>query len=78
MARLRDWWRRVTGRREAVQAPQPRTRSHASRPAASSGLELAEGPAAHKPTRVGEAGFDPYASDAGCQKPHAWERVDHD
>jgi hypothetical protein len=32
----------------------------------------------HGPSRVGEAGFDPYASDAGYAKPHSWERVDHD
>jgi hypothetical protein len=29
-------------------------------------------------SRIGAAGFDPYASDAGYSKPHSWERLDHD
>jgi hypothetical protein len=49
-----------------------------ARPSESSTLAVTDDAPAHKPSRVGEAGIDPYASDAGYQKPHAWERLDHD
>jgi hypothetical protein len=78
MARLSGWWRRVTGRGQAAQVPAERPRLHAARPAASPALELTDDTPGHRPARAGEAGFDPYASDAGYQKPHAWERLDHD
>lgn len=80
MARLEEWWHRLTGREQAAPAPAParRRRPRPPRPAEPSALALTDDPPTHDPSRVGEAGFDPYASDAGYQKPHAWERLDHD
>jgi hypothetical protein len=78
MPRLAEWWRRLTGGPRDVQDhPQPvATRP---RPAAQSdGLEIVDAPPVRRPSRVGAAGFDPYASDAGFSKPHSWERLDHD
>ena len=78
MSRLRDWWRRLTGRPPRAQdqprpaAPKPRTA------APPDDLQITDGPPVRGPNRVGAAGFDPYASDAGFSKPHSWERVDHD
>lgn len=78
MSRLKDWWQRLAGGPPKAQdrprpaAPRPGT------PAAPDGLEIADDPPRRGPSRVGAAGFDPYASDAGFSKPHSWERVDHD
>jgi hypothetical protein len=41
-------------------------------------MKLVDAPPDRTPSRVGAAGFDPYASDAGYSKPHSWERIDHD
>jgi hypothetical protein len=78
MSRLTDWWRRLAGGPPNVQdRPRPATpRAHPTAPPA--GLEIADAPPVRGPSRVGAAGFDPYASDAGFSKPHSWERVDHD
>lgn len=80
MGRLRDWWERLTGSAAPTVAPRP---SVTPQPKAGSGqptdeLTLADGAPRDKPSRVGAAGFDPYASDAGYSKPHSWERIDHD
>ena len=82
MARLRDWWDRLRGASDEprrVTAPPP-TRPVKPAPPARSGddLQLQDGPAARRPSRLGEAGFDPYGNDAGYAKPHGWERTDHD
>jgi hypothetical protein len=80
MGRLRDWWERLTGTAAATHEPRPPTtpqpRAEPGQPA--DGLTLADGPPRGQPSRVGAAGFDPYASDAGYSKPHSWERIDHD
>ena len=78
MGRLQNWWRRLTGD-PARPAPSPR-RTPPPPPAhgPASGLELADDVPRQHPSRVGEAGFDPYGSDAGYAKPHSWERIDHD
>lgn len=77
MGRLHDWWQRLTG--TAPTAPEPRRPPATAGPKPSSGdLELADDAAQSRPSRLGEAGFDPYSSDAGYAKPHSWERVDHD
>lgn len=78
MARLSDWWHRVTGSAPVATTPAQRRRPQTARPTDSSTLAVTDEAPAHKPSRVGEAGIDPYASDAGYQKPHAWERLDHD
>lgn len=78
MGRLRDWWERLTDARQATPAPAPPAAAHPKAKPASEGLELADDSPKHRASRVGEAGFDPYASDAGYSKPHSWERVDHD
>ena len=78
MARLDELWHRLTGKDQVAQAPAGRRRPRTARPSEPSTLAQAEYPPAHKQPRVGEAGFDPYSSDAGYQKPHAWERLDHD
>jgi hypothetical protein len=78
MGRLHDWWRRLTGD-PPQPAPSPRrTPSPPAAPGPAAGLKLAEDVPQHRPSRVGEAGFDPYGSDAGYAKLHTWERVDHD
>lgn len=78
MSRLADWWRRLTAAPPRVQ-DHPQPAAPRPRPAtASDGLEIVDAPPARPPSRVGAAGFDPYASDAGFSKPHSWERVDHD
>jgi hypothetical protein len=84
--RLRDWWKRLTGRGgEEPAAPRPAThdlhpRSSTPAPDPSGELKIADGGAAagNKPQHSGAGGFDPYSSDAGYQKPHSWEHVDHD
>ena len=82
MGRLQDWWRSLTGKAQApAQAPAQASRRvpEASRPRKpATGFELVDEVPRPGPSRVGEAGFDPYASDAGYAKPHSWERVDHD
>jgi hypothetical protein len=78
MGRLHDWWQRLAGS-PARPGPPPRDATPRSKPRpASEGLELVDDPPTGKRSRVGAAGFDPYASDAGFAKPHSWERVDHD
>jgi hypothetical protein len=79
MGLLNDWWNRLTGR-ATKPAPTPGRRP-ATKPqsqASSGGLSLAEDPPKQQPRRHRSAGFDPYESDAGEAKPHAWERIDHD
>jgi hypothetical protein len=80
MGGLRDWWERLTGRAAASQeAPRKAPPAARARPAEPSGaLELDDETPKAKPSRVGQAGFDPYSSDAGFAKPHSWERIDHD
>lgn len=78
MARLLDWWGKLTGK-AVVPAEPPARRARPPRPApGAAGLELADDRPPDHPSRVGESGFDPYSSDAGHTKPHSWERVDHD
>lgn len=80
MGRLHDWWRRLTGAAGPATAP-PRPPAHPAHPAPNptpGELELADDAPPPKPSRLAEAGFDPYSSDAGYSKPHSWERVDHD
>lgn len=81
MGRLRDWWDRLRGADDEPPhaAGRPKRPVQPSSPAQSSdGLQLAEAPGAARPSRQGEAGFDPYGNDAGFAKPHSWERIDHD
>lgn len=62
-------------------ASDPTPSKAVARPAASreiDGLQLVDEPPRRKSSKVGAAGFDPYACDAGFAKPHSWERVDHD
>lgn len=77
MGRLHDWWQRLTGTPETAPGP-PRPPAHPMPKASSGNLELADDAPQPRPSRLGEAGFDPYSSDAGYSKPHSWERVDHD
>jgi len=78
MGRVHDWWRSLTGQAAkpaGASPPDPRTH-RSTKPSA--GLELVDEVPQCQPSRVGGAGFDPYASDAGYAKPHSWERIDHD
>lgn len=77
MGRLHDWWRRLTGTAATATEP-PRTPVHPKPNPSPGELELSDDAPPPKPSRLGEAGFDPYSSDAGYAKPHSWERVDHD
>ena len=81
MGRLRDWWDRVTGRAPAAAGlrHERATQAHArTDPRPPGELSLADEPPQQKTPRTGQAGFDPYSSDAGYAKPHSWERIDHD
>lgn len=51
-----------------AQSPQP----------GSGELRLDDAPRAPPARPAVQEGFDPYSSDAGFARPHAWERVDHD
>jgi hypothetical protein len=76
MGHLRHWWQHLTGKKdEKKTAPPAETRPARTRPAAE-GLSLAEGEQPRRRSRLREAGFDPYANDAGFGKPHSWERID--
>jgi hypothetical protein len=77
MGTVRAWWQRLTGR-GPERPPADASPRAAPKPSKTAGLELADAPEKKKPSRVGAAGFDPYASDAGFAKPHTWERLDHD
>ena len=78
MVRLHDWWQRLTGTTGEPEAPPRHAPPQPKVQPPVEGLQLVDGAAQRTPSRVGEAGFDPYASDAGYAKPHSWERVDHD
>lgn len=79
MSMIGDWFRRLLGRTVERPAPPPaRPKPAAARNPASGELSIDETPPARAPNKPGGAGFDPYSSDAGYQKPHSWERVDHD
>ena len=78
MGRLHDWWRSLTGKAAEPVKASRRVPQAPRSPKPAPGLELADEAPRQQPSRVGEAGFDPYASDAGYAKPHSWERVDHD
>jgi hypothetical protein len=80
MGGLRDWWEHLTGRTAAShEPPRKAPRAAGAQPGKPSrGLELADEAPKVKPSGVGQAGFDPYSSDAGFAKPHSWERIDHD
>lgn len=80
MSRIGDWLRRLVGRSEPEMPKHP---PKARRPAAPhhappGELEIVDRPPPARPTETAAGGFDPYSSDAGYQKPHSWERVDHD
>jgi len=78
MGRVHDWWRSLTVQAaKPAEASQPDPRARRS-PKPSASLELVDEVPQRQPSRVGGAGFDPYASDAGYAKPHSWERIDHD
>jgi hypothetical protein len=74
------WWGRLTGRKPATAtaAPSPAKPQVKTATAGPGELELAERPPPKKPSRLGAAGFDPYASDGGYAKPGTWDRVNHD
>lgn len=82
MSMIGDWFRRLRGRPVARPAAPRKGRPkpvQSAQSAASEGLTIEDAPPPAQPSaRVGAGGFDPYSSDAGYQKPHSWERVDHD
>ncbi|HEX7374934.1 MAG TPA: hypothetical protein VF277_08160 [Steroidobacteraceae bacterium] len=82
MGRLRDWWDRLTSANEEPSHRSAPPSTRAGQPALPSQpgkeLQLQDAPQADRPSRLGEAGFDPYGNDAGFAKPHSWERIDHD
>jgi len=78
MGRLRNWWQRLTGAPHEPPPKPPAVTARPSQPPSADGLELADDEQRERPSRIGAAGFDPYASDAGYAKPHSWERVERD
>ncbi|MFO1395250.1 MAG: hypothetical protein U1F09_15985 [Steroidobacteraceae bacterium] len=80
MSRIGDWLRKLVGRGESAESKPGATVRPLAAPRRTppAGLEIAETPPPARPAQTGPGGFDPYASDAGYQKPHSWERVDHD
>lgn len=85
-SRLGRWWKRLTGRGSgAPPAVTPRVVAGGKSPppaAEPDDLQVVDDlprpPGSGQGRGPGAAGFDPYSSDAGYQKPHGWERVDHD
>ena len=80
--RLQRWWDELLGRppwyRDTdVTRTRPWLADAADKPD-NSGLSLTEDSKAVSPKPRRSAGSDPYSNDAGFQKPHGWERVDHD
>lgn len=86
MALLRMWRQRrrrsdspTMARRPSAPPQAPSDLTLAQTPLAGDDeLRLDEEPGSPAPRPAGERGFDPYSSDAGFARPHAWERVDHD
>ena len=80
MSMIGDWFRRLLGGEDAPpSAPPARPKQQPPRKPSTPGeLSIDDAPPARTPPKAGGAGFDPYSSDAGYQKPHSWERVDHD
>jgi hypothetical protein len=87
MSRIGDWFRRLGGRPAESPTPtpvrmtpakQPANKPAPGSPAPPGQLSIEDAPPARPAAKTGAAGFDPYSSDAGYQKPHSWERVDHD
>ena len=77
MGTVRKWWQKLTGR-EPERPPVAEKPRPPEKTTEAPGLQLSDAAGEAKSSRVGAAGFDPYASDAGYAKPHSWERVDHD
>lgn len=77
MGHLQRWWQRLTGTGPAS-VQLPRSTAAARKPDDPAEMKLIDAVPGKTRSRVGAAGFDPYASDAGYSKPHSWERVDHD
>jgi hypothetical protein len=83
---VRRWWARLGGRvapSTPTAAPQNSVAGTARPPPAAEPGELQvvddrKPSGADMAKHTGAAGFDPYSSDAGYQKPHSWERIDHD
>jgi len=76
MGHLRYWWQYLTGRPDEKNAPPAATPRARPQPARKDELELADGQRPRRPSRLREAGFDPYSNDAGYGKPHTWERIE--
>jgi hypothetical protein len=77
MGHLQRWWQRLTGTGSAANPGRPLAAA-ARKPDEPSEMKLVDSVPEKVPSRIGAAGFDPYASDAGYSKPHSWERIDHD
>lgn len=76
MGHLRYWWQYLTGQPENKKQAPPAPAGRAKSGPAKDELTLADGKQPRRPSRRREAGFDPYANDAGFGKPHSWERID--
>lgn len=75
MGHLRYWWQYLTGKPDESEAPPATTRPARPKPA-QDGSHRADPGQRRGPRRVSEAGFDPYANDAGYSKPHTWDRIE--
>jgi hypothetical protein len=76
MGHLRYWWQHLTGKTDEKKSPPPAKTGRTKTRPATGELRLADGERPRRPSRLREAGFDPYANDAGFGKPHVWERID--
>ena len=76
MGHLRYWWQHLTGRTGEKKSSPPARAARAKADPPEGDLTLADGEQPPRPSRLREAGFDPYANDAGFGKPHTWERID--
>jgi hypothetical protein len=76
MGRLRYWWQHLTGKADKKKSASPAATVRAKARPAEDELSLADDERPSRPSRLREAGFDPYANDAGFGKPHSWERID--
>jgi len=76
MGQLRHWWQYLTGKPDDQKSVPPAPSARVKKPSATDELRLADGERPRRRSRLREAGFDPYANDAGFSKPHSWERVE--
>ena len=80
MRKFRDWWFGGAGSPAPPTATPRRLLTPRQTRDADDGLQLLDDPPdpARTPKHWRRSGFDPYASDGGYGRSHAWERLERD